>query len=194
MEFNWAIPLLGTVIALAVVGVALLVRAWPRHPRLSDAEREELASAPMPALQKRAWWSFAIGLATFGVIAAILADRGAAEYWENDDLRLTVLAIFIGGLFAHVAVLLRPSLGSRRDGFDERDRRVLSRAPHAQSAAVLIGLAAWMVYLAERFHEQGVVPLVYLYLIFGTAVLVNLIGQSAGILLGYWIGADHGEG
>jgi hypothetical protein len=194
MESNWVIPLLGTVVALAVVGIFLLVRAWPRHPQLSPEERVEMADAPMPLLQKRAWWSFAIGMATLGTIAVLLADRGAVEYWENDSFRLTVLGIFIGGLFAHVAILLRPSLkGSRGGGFDERDRSVLSRAPHAQSAAVILALAAWMIYLAERFHDQGAIPVVYLYLIFGTAVLVNLIGQSAGILLGYWIGADHGE-
>ena len=194
MESNWVIPLLGTVVALAVVGIVLLVRAWPRHPPLSAEERAEMANAPMPLLQKRAWWSFAIGVATFGVIAAILTDRGAAAYWENDNLRLTVVGIFIGGLFAHVAILLRPSLkGNRGGGFDERDRLVLSRAPHAQSAAVILALATWMIVLSERFHDQGAVPMVYLYLIFGTAILVNLIGQSVGILLGYWIGADHGE-
>lgn len=195
MESIWVIPLLGTVVALAVVGIVLLVRAWPRHLPLTAEEREEMASAPIPALQKRAWWSFAIGVATFGLIAVLLTDRGAVEYWENDGFRLTVLGIFIGGLVAHVAILLRPSLrGSRKGDFDERDRAVLSRAPHAQSIAVILALAAWMIVLSERFHDQGAVPMVYLYLIFGTAVLVSLIGQSVGILLGYWTGADHGEG
>jgi len=30
--------------------------------------------------------------------------------------------------------------------------------------------------------------------IFGSLILVNLIGQSLGILFGYWIGSANGEG
>jgi small-conductance mechanosensitive channel len=154
-----------------------------------------MAGAPMPALQKRAWGGLVSGLGTLGIIMAILFNRDAAEYWENDDLRLLVVGIFIGGLLLHAAVSILPLVREEREsGIDERDRSVLGRAATTQSALVLLGLAAWVLYLARRFHDQGVVPVVYLYLIFGSIILVNQIGQSLGILIGYWRGVASGQG
>jgi hypothetical protein len=85
-------------------------------------------------------------------------------------------------------------LQGKQQGLDERDRIVLSRAGTLQTGLVLIAMAAWLITLTERFREQGAVPVVYLYWIFGSLILVNLIGQSLGILLGYWIGSANGEG
>jgi hypothetical protein len=45
--------------------------------------------------------------------------------------------------------------------------------------------------LTERFHEQGVVPIVYLNLMFGSVILVTMNAQSVGILLGHWIGGRY---
>ena len=114
---------------------------------------------------------------------------------ENDSLRLTVVGIFIGGLFAYVAILLLAVAKGKAEGnLDERDRRILGQASTAQSALILLSLAAWMIYLAEKFRDAGAVPVVYLYLIFGSVVIVNIIGQAVGILLGYWRLARYGEG
>jgi len=195
MEFlsGWFVPLLATVIVFGVVGAVLIVRAWPQAAQLSPEEREEMARAPMPALQKRAWWGLAIGGVTFMAITAILTTKGAAAYWENDDLRLFVVAIFLGGLFAYVAVVLLALVKEERDGsLDERDQAILRRAATAQSAAIIIALAAWLTALPKMFHSEGAVPVVYLYLMFGSVVLVHMIGQSVGILLGYWFAARHG--
>ena len=71
---------------------------------------------------------------------------------------------------------------------------MLARAPVAQTALIVLGLAGWMVTLAQRFHDEGAVPMVYMYLIFGSVILLMLIGQSLGILLGYWLGMRSGEG
>ncbi len=71
---------------------------------------------------------------------------------------------------------------------------VLSRAGAIQSGVVLVALAAWILALANRFHDQGAVPVVYLYLLFGSIIIFNFIGQSVGILVGYWFVARHGEG
>ena len=54
-------------------------------------------------------------------------------------------------------------------------------------------LAAWMISLTEHFREQGAVPVVYLYLIFGSVILMNIISQAIGILLGYWMVARRAE-
>jgi hypothetical protein len=148
----------------------------------------------MPLLQKRAWWGLLVVVATLATISAILIDQGAATYWEDDSLRLTVVGIFIAGLFAYAGILLVTTLRGGRQKLDERDRVVLSRAGTIQSGLVLIALAGWLITLAERFREQGAVPVVYLYLLFGSIVLINLLGQSLGILLGYWMGSGNGEG
>lgn len=190
----WMVPVLLSVIGLAFVGGLLLVRAWPRGVALSAEEREEMADAPMPPLQKRAWWSLLIGLVTSGTITFLLATNGSVEYWENDGFRLTVTGIFIGGLMLYTGVLLSSITKSKRDGtLDERDRQILSRSPNAQSAAILLALAAWMICLTEKYRDPGAVPVVYLYWIFGSVVLVNIIAQAIGILLGYWMVARHGE-
>ena len=189
-----SVPVLVAVVVLAVVGTVFLVRSWPSRAEVSPEEREEMASTPMAPLQKRAWWSLLIGAVTLGVISAILISEGAAAYWEDDNLRLTVVAIFLGGLVAYVSVLLIPlHKGRTEGGLDERDRAILSRAPHVQSGIMLVTLAAWLVALPKMFHEEGAVPVVYLYLMFGSVVIVTIIGQSLGILLGYWMESRHGQ-
>jgi len=171
-----------------------LVRAWPRGAAQTPEERAELASAPMPPLQKRAWWSLLIGVVTGGTIAVLLATNGSVAYWENDGFRITVTGIFIGGLFLYAAVLMSSTMKRKRAGtLDERDKQILSRSPNAQSVAGLLALATWMIVLTEKFRDQGAVPVVYLYWIFGSIVIVNIIAQAIGILLGYWMVARHGE-
>jgi len=191
----WAAPMLGAVVVLAIFGIVLLARSWPRKPALSTEERADIADTPMPSLQKRAWWGFVIGVVTFGGLTAILVTRGAVAYWEDDNFRLSVVAFFIIGLVAQAAVTTFPYISEEaRRRLDERDRAVLGRAATAQTALIVLGLAAWLVILGQRFHDQGAVPMVYLYLIFGSVILLMMIGQSLGILLGYWIGVPDGEG
>jgi hypothetical protein len=177
------------VVALAVIGVALLIRSWPSHPELAPEERAEIAGAPMPALQKRAWIGLVIGIVTAAMVTTLVVGNGAAEYWDNDELRLTVTLVFIVGLVAWAVVpaslLLREG---EKKNVDERDRAILARAPIVQQAAILLALAAWLIALTERFRDQGAVPVVYLYLLFGSIILVNMIAQSLGVLLGYWTG------
>jgi hypothetical protein len=194
-SLGWSLVLLGTVVALAIVAGVLLVRTMPRRGEVSREERNELATAPMPALQKRAVWGLLVSVATLAITTGIVSRYGAAEYWDNDSLRLTVMAIFIGGLFAYVLILLIAVAKQKSEGsLDERDRLILSQASGAQSAMVLLTLVAWVIYLAEKFRDAGAVPVVYLYLIFGCVVIVNIIGQAVGILLGYWRLARYGQG
>ena len=76
---------------------------------------------------------------------------------------------------------------------DEREETIVSRASLVQPPAILIALAIWMVSLSERFHDAGAVPVVYLYLMFGSVILVMMIAQSLGVLLGHWMGERHGQ-
>ena len=190
----WQVPLLGTVVVLGIVAAVVLVRVWPRRGPVSAEEREEMANAPMSPSQKGAWCGLLIGVVTFATITAILVTKGAAEYWENDDLRLTVVAIFIGGIVAHpiVSNLFRIT-SFLKEHVDEREDAIVSRASIVQPPAILITLAAWLITLTQRYHEQGAVPVVYLYLMFGSVILVLMISQSVGVLLGHWIGGRHGQ-
>ena len=148
----------------------------------------------MPRLQRRAWWGLAISGLTLVTVASILFSQGAAEYWENDDLRLLVMGIFLGGLFAYVAVVLVALAKDERDKrLDERDQVILRRVGTTQVTMIILTLAGWLVALSKMFHEQGAVPVVYLYLMFGSVILVALLGQSLGILIGYWIGGRYGQ-
>ena len=187
------VPILGVTLVGLVVGVVLLLRSLPRGP-LSPEERGELAKAPMPRLQLRAWWGLAISGLTLVSVASILFSQGAAAYWENDDLRLLVMGIFLGGLFAYVAVVLVALAKDEHDNrLDERDQVILRRVGTTQVTLIILTLAAWLVSLPKMFHEQGAIPVVYLYLMFGSVILVALLGQSLGILIGYWIGGRYGQ-
>jgi hypothetical protein len=62
--------------------------------------------------------------------------------------------------------------------FDERDRQVLAQAGTYQIGFVLVSLAIWLVALGQHFHAEGAVPMVYLYLMFGSIVMISFIGQS----------------
>jgi len=192
---GWMVPLLAAVILLALVAVVHVMRVLPRKPELSPDELAEIADAPMPTVQKGAWWGFMIGTVAIGAITTILSVAGASAYWEDDNLRLLVVGIFLVGLLGSVGVTNLPLIQLRsREQLDERDRAVLARAPTAQASLMLLGLAAWLIALTQRFHDAGAVPVVYLYLIFGSMVLLMMIGQSVGILLGYWLGVRNGKG
>lgn len=191
----WLPILLGAVVLLAVTGAALLIRVGTRARSAPPEQRAELAATPMTPLQRRAWWGLGIGVLTLVTLFAIIARAGAVAYWEDDALRLTVMLLFIAGLTAQ-AIL--PGLamfgGGGQRPLGERDRAILARAPVAQSAAVLLTLAVWVVALAARYHDQAAVPMVYLYLIFGSVVLVNMTAQSLGIVLGYRFGGSSAQG
>jgi hypothetical protein len=191
----WQIPMIGTAVVLVAVVVVLSVRAWSRRGPVSADERKEIASAPMAPTQKGAWWGLLIGVVTLAVLSGILLTKGAAECWENDYLRLVVMGIFIGGIVAHLVMSNRFHITSILQGsMDEREGMIISRASIVLPPAILITLAAWMIMLTERYNEQGAVPLVYLNLVFGSTILVMLIAQSVGVLLGHWIGGFDGQG
>ncbi len=190
---SFMVPILAVALVGLAVTVVFLLRSRPRDT-LSPEERSELAKAPMPRLQKRAWWGVAISGLTFVTVSSILFSQGAAAYWDNDDLRLLVIGIFLGGLFAYVAVVLVAMAKDERDNqLDERDQLILRRAATTQVTMMILTLAAWLVALPKMFHEQGAIPTVYLYLMFGSVILVSLLGQSLGILIGYWIGGRFGQ-
>lgn len=190
----WSATILVIVALLAAVPIYALFRIWRGRPRLTDQERIEAAASPLTRLQRNAWLGVAVGVAALGTIAVLINTYGVAEYWNNDSMRLVIVGIFIGALVV-CALLLSASTSARNKSsrFDERDRQVLSQAGNYQIAFVLVSLATWLIMLGERFHAEGAVPMVYLYLMFGSIVMISFIGQAAGILLGYWLGERFGK-
>ena len=55
-----------------------------------------------------------------------------------------------------------------------------------------MSLATWLMVLTRMFRAEGAVPVVYLYLMFGSVLLVSMFGQSLGILVGFWWAARRG--
>jgi len=69
---------------------------------------------------------------------------------------------------------------------DERDRLIVDRAPRIQWLAVVFTLVAWTIALTEIYHDTGLVPSVFLFVIFMSILIVSTLAQSLGILIGYW--------
>jgi hypothetical protein len=195
MSHVWMASMLASLVFLIAAASVTVVRVWPRKPELSPEEWADLEGAPAPALQRRAWLGVAIGVASLAAIAAIVITRGVLAFEESDQVRLVVLGIFLAGLIGSALSVSLPVLrGQRHQALDERDRAVLVHAPLAQVVLMIVGLTAWVIALSERFHDDGAVPLVYLNLIFGSIVLLMVVGLPTGILLGYLFQAYDAEG
>ena len=153
-------------------------------------------TTPGPLIMVVAFVGFVGGWtkAIFGPESLAVAGVAGATVATGFTFLPSFLFIFIGGL---VSWAVFPALMLAKDGFDraldERDLAILARAPTIQPMAMILTLVAWMITLAERFRDQGAVPVVYLYLIFGSIMLVYMISQPLGVLLGYWFGDRHGH-
>ena len=139
----------------------------------------------MAPLQKRAWYSLAIGVIwAIAIIVVFIAKGGVTAYTEDQGMRVILAALLIGGLLAY-SIMMRLTL--RKPGqVDERDRLIMGRAPVVQLWAVFISLAVWSITLTEIYWDQGQIPVIFPYLIFMSLFIVNVLGQSIGILIGYW--------
>jgi hypothetical protein len=145
----------------------------------------------MAPLQKRAFYGLLFGVVwAIAIIAVFILKGGAAAFNEDDNFRLTMDGIWIGGLVVYLA-LLYPVL-RKRNLVDERDKLIYDRSPRTQWMAVIFALVAWVIGLAEGYHTQGQVPVVFLYLMFFSVLIVSAIAQCIGILLGYWSMNRHG--
>jgi nicotinamide riboside transporter PnuC len=138
----------------------------------------------MAPLQKRALYSFVIGLVLTIALAAILITRGDVTDIERDlNLRIIMYTVLIGVPLVYL-VLIYPTL-RKATQFDERDRRIIERSSRAQWLAVIFTLVAWTIALTEIYRDQGQVPVAFLNLIFMSTLIIGTLAQSLGILLGY---------
>lgn len=192
-QSSWGpVVLLVTVGLLVGVVVTILWLRSRRYVALSPEEADELAHLPMTSLQRRAWWSFALGTAVVIAIVAIVAPSGVVEYSENDSLRTIVAVLVLAYMGVYLGMLVPTALKTGRGTTDERDLRVMATAPSIQAGAMLVTVVGWSIYLTEEFRGVGI-PTEYMYPLFGSVFLVYMLSHAAGILIGYWFSRGYAQ-
>jgi hypothetical protein len=163
----------------------MAVAAWRAAPWLPPLPTE--VRLPVTRLQKLARWTFLVGLVLAGSAAAIVVAYGPQAVYDTDGLRLPFTFLVLASLvLLLVMLLMAKTWADRGDGtLDERDQAILDRAHIAQAPAMLVTLAAWMVGLMESFRDSGGVPTFYLYLVFWSVLVINMLALPLGVLLGY---------
>jgi cytochrome bd-type quinol oxidase subunit 2 len=138
----------------------------------------------MAPLQKRALCSLLIGLAMAAALTAVFVIKGDVNALDDQDFRYIVYLLWIG---VPLVYLILVNLTLRKPTqIDERDRLIMERAPKTQLIAIFFSLAAWLIILTEVYRSSGQIPIIYLTLIFISALIVSTLAQSLGILIGYW--------
>ena len=139
----------------------------------------------MAPLQKRAWYSLVIGVVwAIAIIVVFITKGGVTAYTADPVMRMILGALLIGGLIAYLVIMV--TLRRKPSQVDERDKLIMDRAPVVQLWAVFISLVVWSITLTEIYWDQGQIPVIFPYLILMSLFIVNVIAQSAGILIGYW--------
>jgi hypothetical protein len=186
MEARSMSPILWIIIALgAAAGWSYLTlrrtQQVLRPIKLPDGER--LPTTPM---QRAAWQALVPTVLCVLVAAGIVAWYGVIYVWDNDQVRLTVTFVNIAALAGYTYWIARVRTWLIRDDtLDERDRAILAAAPAGQAPAMMAAMAAWMLYLIERFHTTHLVPSAYLYAMFWTVLLTSIVAGLLGVLVGY---------
>jgi archaellum biogenesis protein FlaJ (TadC family) len=145
----------------------------------------------MAPLQKRAWWGLGVGLAFAIAFVLVFVLMGGIRTFDADPtFRLTIDALLIGALIANGVIVNIPLRNPKI--VDERDIRIVERAPRIQWLAVVFTLVAWVIALTEAYHETRLIPAVYLYVMFMSVMIVSTLAQCLGIVLGYWRANRYG--
>ena len=137
----------------------------------------------MAPLQKRALYGLAFGVIwAVAVIVVFIVKGGVSTFSEDQGFRLIIDGLWIGGLIFYAILMLTLR---KQTQVDERDRLILGRAPVVQLWAVILSLVIWTIVLTEIYWDLGIPP-IFMYLVFMSALIVSAVGQSIGILIGYW--------
>lgn len=142
---------------------------------------------PMTAVQRVVWQALFPTLLFVFAAAATVGYYGVIGVWGNDEVRIVVTLLLLGALGGYTYYITRLRTWLIRDDgtLDERDRAILAAAPAGQAPAMMVAMAAWMIYLVEAYHETHLVPSAYLYAMFWTLLMVSVIASLVGILIGY---------
>lgn len=176
-----------SIIALTLASILVyvfMVRQRGRQPRLELPHGERL---PKTHLQRYAAWTLLeVGFLT-ALAAGIVMVHGPEVWWEHDRVRLTVTLVLLTALATYLVFYLAVrKLRNRSEAlFDERDAVIMNRSGAGAGGAMMVVMAIWMIALVEAYHDTGLVPSYFLYLIFWSLVMTNVIASLADILLAY---------
>jgi len=173
--------------ALLIAGLFVYLAAVRTRRLLPPIELAPGEKLPATPLQRYARWTLLIAVLLTGTAAGLVAWHGPQVWWDSDPVRLTFTFILIAALLAYLVFTIGiRALETRDDGsFDERDSTILGRSCAGVGGAMMTILVVWMITLTETYHETRLVPTYFLYLIFWSAVMTNVIASVAGILLAY---------
>ncbi len=139
----------------------------------------------MAPLQKRALLSFLIGLVfTIAMVVVLLLEGDVTAFNRDETVRYITYAALIGVPLTYL-ILIDLTL-RKPTQLDERDRLIMLRSSRVQWLAVIFSLVAWMIALTEIYREESQVPVVFLTLIMISTLIISILAQSLGILIGYW--------
>jgi len=180
-------PVLWIIVALLIAGAILFASSLRTRRSLPALELPDGESLPKTLLQRRASWTL-LAVVMLTLTAAIcLVWFGPLAWWENDSIRHPVTALLLAALIIFMFFIRGVrALETRNDGsIDERDAAILSRSCAGVGGAMMVVSAAWMIGLIEAHIETRLIPSYFLYLIFWSLVMTNVIASLAGILLSY---------
>jgi hypothetical protein len=139
----------------------------------------------MTPLQKRAFYGLVFGAVwIIAIIIVFLLKGGVGTFDDDRQFRSIIDVLWIGGLVVYL--ILFETLRRKHGQMDERDKLIMDFSPRVQWMAVIFTLVAWVIALSEIYHEEGAVPVIFLFLIFMSVLIVSMIAQCLGILIDYW--------
>lgn len=180
-------PILWIMAALLIAGIIIFVSSLATRRRLPPVELAEGETLPTTALQQRASWAFAVVAALTVAAAGCVVFFGPAVWWDNDAMRLAVTFLLLGGLGVYLAftISIRSLEGRGQGEFDERDSAIMARSCAGVGGAMMVVVAVWMIALIEAHIETRLIPSYFLYLMFWSCVMTNVLASLGGILLAY---------
>jgi hypothetical protein len=141
---------------------------------------------PTTALQRVTWQALVPTALCTAVSAVIVATYGVPAIWDRDTIRLVVTLVNLAALAGYTYWIARVRAWMIRDDtLDERDRAIIAAAPAGQAPAMMVAMAAWLIYLTETFRTTHLVPSAYLYAMFWTVLLTSVLAALLGVLIGY---------
>jgi hypothetical protein len=137
----------------------------------------------MAPLQKRALYSFIIGLILAAGLVAVFTIKGIDTLNGESGYRFIIYALWVGVPVVY-GILINVTL-RKPTQIDERDRLIIERSARTQLLGIIFSLAAWTIILTEVYHDAGQIPAIYVTIIFISVLVISTLAQSLGILLGY---------
>lgn len=180
-------PILWLVGAILLAGIIVFISSVATRRKLPPVELADGESLPKTALQKRAAWTLVAVAALTAIAGGCVVFFGPQVWWDDDSVRLTVTFLLVAALVIYLFFTIGVrSLEQRGEGaFDERDSLIMSRSCTGVGGAMMVVIAVWMMALTETHIETHLIPSYFLYLMFWSCVMTNVIASLAGILLAY---------